>query len=68
MHPTLIREPFHRPRREKVDGWRIVAYKGFEGYVAKDERSVALPPRACSAASVGSIELVEVGMRIMLFV
>jgi hypothetical protein len=33
MHPTLIRAPFHRPRLglrvyvEKVDGWRIVAYK-----------------------------------------
>ena len=30
MHPTLIREPFHRPGwtyEEKADGWRIVAYK-----------------------------------------
>jgi bifunctional non-homologous end joining protein LigD len=33
MHPALIRAPFHRPRlrlrvyEEKVDGWRIVAYK-----------------------------------------
>jgi ATP-dependent DNA ligase len=30
MHPTLVREPFHRAGwiyEEKVDGWRIVAYK-----------------------------------------
>jgi hypothetical protein len=30
MHPTLVREPFHRPGwvyEEKVDGRRIVAYK-----------------------------------------
>ena len=30
MQPTLVREPFHRPGwvyEEKVDGWRIVAYK-----------------------------------------
>src|ERR1044071_8944906 len=30
MAPTLVREPFHRPGwvyEEKVDGWRIVAYK-----------------------------------------
>jgi len=29
MHPTLVREPFHREGwiyEEKVDGWRIVAY------------------------------------------
>jgi bifunctional non-homologous end joining protein LigD len=29
-HPTLIREPYHRTGwvyEEKVDGWRIVAYK-----------------------------------------
>jgi len=30
MHPALVREPFHRPGwiyEEKVDGWRILAYK-----------------------------------------
>jgi bifunctional non-homologous end joining protein LigD len=30
MHPRLVREPFHRPGwvyEEKVDGWRMVAYK-----------------------------------------
>jgi len=30
MHPTLVREPFHRPGwvyEEKVDGWRMLAYK-----------------------------------------
>ena len=30
MDPTLVREPFHRKGwvyEEKVDGWRIVAYK-----------------------------------------
>jgi hypothetical protein len=30
MAPTLVREPFHRDGwiyEEKVDGWRIVAYK-----------------------------------------
>ena len=30
MAPTLVRGPFHRPGwiyGEKVDGWRIVAYK-----------------------------------------
>jgi ATP-dependent DNA ligase len=29
MHPTLVREPFHRngwTYEEKYDGWRIVAY------------------------------------------
>jgi hypothetical protein len=31
MQPTLVREPFHRPGwvyEEKVDGYRILAYKG----------------------------------------
>jgi bifunctional non-homologous end joining protein LigD len=30
MHPTLVPKPFHRPGwvyEEKVDGWRILAYK-----------------------------------------
>jgi bifunctional non-homologous end joining protein LigD len=30
MHPTLVREPFHRAGwvfEEKVDGWRMLAYK-----------------------------------------
>ena len=30
MHPAQVREPFHRPGwvyEEKVDGWRILAYK-----------------------------------------
>jgi ATP-dependent DNA ligase len=30
MAPTLVRAPFHRPGwvcEEKVDGWRILAYK-----------------------------------------
>ena len=30
MAPTLVREPFHRDGwvyEEKVDGWRIIAYK-----------------------------------------
>ena len=30
MQPTLVPEPFHRPGwiyEEKVDGWRILAYK-----------------------------------------
>jgi bifunctional non-homologous end joining protein LigD len=33
MAPTLVREPFHRPGlvyEEKVDGWRILAYKAGE--------------------------------------
>ena len=33
MHPTLVREPFHRDGwvyEEKVDGWRILAYKDGE--------------------------------------
>jgi hypothetical protein len=33
MIPTQVREPFHRPGwiyEEKVDGWRIVAYKDGE--------------------------------------
>jgi hypothetical protein len=45
-----------------------VVERGFEGYVAKDERSVALPPRACSAASVGFMSWSKVGMRTMRFV
>jgi ATP-dependent DNA ligase len=31
MAPTLVREPFHRDGwvyEEKVNGWRIVVYKG----------------------------------------
>ncbi len=31
MSPTLARAPFHRDEcieEEKVDGWRIIAYKG----------------------------------------
>jgi len=30
MIPTLVREPFHRPGwiyEEKVDGWRMLAYR-----------------------------------------
>jgi hypothetical protein len=30
MHPTLVREPFHRDGwiyEEKYDGWRMLAYK-----------------------------------------
>src|SRR5215475_8844721 len=30
MHPTQVREPFHRPGwvfEEKIDGWRMAAYK-----------------------------------------
>jgi bifunctional non-homologous end joining protein LigD len=30
MHPTLVREPFHRPGwvfERKEDGWRMLAYK-----------------------------------------
>jgi ATP-dependent DNA ligase len=30
MHPTLVRQPFHRAcwvYEEKVDGWRILAFK-----------------------------------------
>lgn len=30
MQPSLVREPFHRPGwayEEKVDGWRVLAYK-----------------------------------------
>src|SRR5262245_35454500 len=30
MHPTLVRDPFHRDGwvyEEKYDGWRMVAYK-----------------------------------------
>jgi bifunctional non-homologous end joining protein LigD len=33
MAPTLVREPFHRDGwvyEEKVDGWRIIAYKDRE--------------------------------------
>jgi bifunctional non-homologous end joining protein LigD len=34
MAPTLVRAPFHRPGwvyEEKVDGWRILAYKDRAG-------------------------------------
>ena len=34
MHPTLVAKPFHRPGwiyEEKVDGWRILAYKAGPG-------------------------------------
>jgi len=34
MHPTLVREPFHRDGwiyEEKYDGWRIVAYNDGNG-------------------------------------
>jgi bifunctional non-homologous end joining protein LigD len=58
-------------RRLAPDGlkaWSQVVERGFEGYVAKDERSVALPPRACSAASVGFMSWSKVGMRTMRFV
>jgi hypothetical protein len=30
MHPTLVREPFHRPGwvyQEKIDGYRMLAYR-----------------------------------------
>ncbi len=30
MHPTQVRQPFHRPGwvyEEKIDGWRMAAYK-----------------------------------------
>ena len=40
MHPTLVREPFHRDGwvyEEKVDGYRMVAYK--------DRRAVRLISR-----------------------
>jgi bifunctional non-homologous end joining protein LigD len=33
MHPTLVREPFHRDGwvfEEKYDGWRIVAFRDRE--------------------------------------
>jgi len=33
MAPTLVREPFHRAGwvyEEKVDGWRMLAYKDWE--------------------------------------
>jgi ATP-dependent DNA ligase len=33
MQPTLVREPFHRDGwvyEERVDGWRVLAYKGGE--------------------------------------
>jgi ATP-dependent DNA ligase len=33
MAPTLVREPFHRDgwvSEEKVDGWRMLAYKDRE--------------------------------------
>src|SRR5260370_16731113 len=54
MHPTLVSRPFHREGwvyEEKVDGWRILAYK-FAGTVrlvsgkglAHTSRSPAIPP------------------------
>ena len=45
--------PVRRLAPDGLAAWQQVVERGFEGYVAKDERSVALPPRACSAASVG---------------
>jgi hypothetical protein len=58
-------------RRLAPDGlaaWQQVVERGFEGYVAKDELSVALPPRACSAASVWFMSSSKVGMRTVRFV
>ena len=45
--------PVRRLAPDGLESWAQVVERGFEGYVAKDERSVALPPRACSGASVG---------------
>ena len=50
------------------EAWKQVIARGYEGYVAKDERSVALPPRACSAARVGFMSWSKVGMTTMRFV
>jgi len=50
MHPTLVREPFHREGwvfEEKYDGWRMIAYKDGERVrlVAKRPRSRGPLPR-----------------------
>ena len=40
MQPTLVKQPFHRPGwvyEEKVDGWRMLAYKDCQA-----ERSYSL--------------------------
>jgi hypothetical protein len=52
MHSTLVREPFHRDGwvyEEKVDGWRILAYKDVERLrlVSQNGRDHAPLPQLC---------------------
>ena len=64
MAPTLVREPFHRDGwvfEEKVDGWRILAYKAGDSVrlvsrngATTPADSVSLPPPSRSCRRVHS--------------
>jgi ATP-dependent DNA ligase len=48
MHPTVVREPFHRDGwvyEEKYDGWRMLAYKDGARVrlVSRNSRDLCLP-------------------------
>src|SRR5262249_14514686 len=54
MHPTLVREPFHRSGwvyERKEDGWRILAYKDGGGVRLVSRRGVAHTARFAEIAS-----------------
>jgi bifunctional non-homologous end joining protein LigD len=54
MAPTLIREPFHRPGwafEEKVDGWRILAYKDGQRVRLLSRNGVDHTPRFADLAA-----------------
>ena len=49
MNPVLVHEPFHRPGwiyEEKVDGWRMLAYKDSQR-VASSSATAPTWPHAC---------------------
>jgi ATP-dependent DNA ligase len=53
MAPTLVREPFHRDAwvyEEKVDGWRILAYKSSDRVRLMSQMGATT--RAASATSL----------------
>jgi bifunctional non-homologous end joining protein LigD len=55
MAPTLVREPFHRDGwvyEEKVDGWRIVAYKDGDRVRLMSRHGVGHMKRFASIAAV----------------